>query len=95
MKFVDLLKARDTAIARDEECASIELSAALSHEAATAEHAAATAARLASHAAIRDVLADRGHHSITAPDGTIAIYQTSDAVPEGYAAYHPIPGEGA
>ena len=42
---------------------------------------------------VKAFLIERGHASLRSEDGTYTVYHATDAVPEGWAGYHPIAGE--
>ncbi len=95
MKFIDLLT-----IVHDAEAAYAAAKVALAaaeaafEKAAEEEHAAAEAEK-AAHAAIVERLAEKGHHTLVASDGTISVYQVNADVEQGWSSYHPIPGDSA
>jgi hypothetical protein len=60
---------------------------------ATQDHQAAVDLCTESNDKIKAFLSERGHCSLRSEDGTYTVYHATDAVPEGWAGYHPIPGE--
>jgi cellobiose-specific phosphotransferase system component IIA len=93
MSFKDLLKAKDEAEAFRDECAQALQESKAAFDSASEDAAEAVTALENAHKAIRDLLTEKGHHSIAAKDGTVTVYHATDKVPEGWAGYHPIPGE--
>ncbi len=93
MKFADLVKAKDAAVAHDNECAASEEAMAVELEQCQAKHAAATEARLQAHKSIHDILVEFGEHYLIDDDGTLTVFKPIEE-PPGYLAVQPIPGEG-
>ncbi len=98
MTFQELLKAKDTAIAKRDETAKALKAAEDSVNSAVivrgaAEEAGALAAKTltASHKAIHDHLAERGEHYLVDDKGTFTIYRATSVDP-GWVAAQPIPG---
>ncbi len=91
MEFIDLIKAKDAAIAHDDECAALEEEAKSQLELAIANHTFASEDRAEAHKAIHDLLVERGEHYILDADGTFTVYKASDE-PPGYLPVQPIPG---
>ncbi len=92
MEFAELIVVKDKAIDDDEAAQRSREDAVSALESAQAWNEKTTAALLAAHQAIHDVLAERGeHYLIDQKDGTLTVYKPSDE-PPGYLAVHPIPG---
>ncbi len=94
MAFSDLIKEKDAAILHENECADAEMAAVQQLEEAMLSHQAATAATVAAHKEIHDVLVERGEHYLLGEDGTFTVYKASDVAP-GYLPVQPIPGNSA
>ncbi len=92
MEFVELIAAKDKAIADDEAALQALNDAELALGSAQAWQAGTAEAKNAAHKAIHDVLAEYGeHYLVDQKDGTVTVYKVSDE-PPGYRAVHPIPG---
>ncbi len=93
MTFKQLLTARDEALAllTDAEATLTATSEAFNQ--ATADHEFASNAVDAANEAIRERLADKGHHSIQGVDGTYTVYHVKEDSDLGWAAYQPVQGD--
>lgn len=98
MTLQELLNAKDKAIETVEAAAKAAAEAQAALESAQsdlseAEKTFSEAKEIeeAMHEALHDLLVERGHHYLTADDGTVTIYQDSDD-PPGWCSYQPIPG---
>ena len=91
MKFADLVKIRDAAIAHNDECAATEEACAISLETAKGHHEESLTSLANAHRSIHDVLAQYGEHYLISDDGTLTVFKPVDN-DIGYIAVHPIPG---
>ena len=91
MKFADLVKIRDAAIAHNDECAATEEACSIALETAQGKHAESLAALADAHLSIHNILAQYGEHYLIADDGTLTVFKPVDN-DIGYIAVHPIPG---
>ena len=78
MTFKQLLTARDEALGHLAECETTLLATKGAYDTAVADHETATAAVAETSEAIRERLADKGHHSVQAADGTFTVYHATD-----------------
>ncbi len=93
MTFKQLLTARDEALGLLTEAEATLTAASEAFNKATADHEFASNAVDAANEAIRERLADKGHHSVQATDGTFTVYHVSDKAEIGWAAYQPVQGD--
>ena len=93
MTFKQLLTARDEALGMLAECETTLEAAKAAFDKATTDHEFATQSVAAANEAIRERLADKGHHSVQAADGTFTVYHATDKAEQGWAAYQPVPGD--
>ncbi len=93
MTFKKLLEARDEALGLLTECETALTAAEEARTKAMTDHEFATNAVAAANEAIRERLADKGHHSIQGQDGTFTVYHTKEDSELGWAAYQPVSGD--